>query len=80
MKVEDVTKDVEIIPSVWAIRRNRNLVTNAINVIQSKVEDSWRKACSMDELLGDLCSCGYVVYHKVDDFLCNCSRLAAMAS
>ena len=34
----------------------------------------------MDQLLGDLCSCGFVVFHEGDDFSCYGSWLAAMAS
>ena len=80
VNVEDVLKDAEIVPSVWTLRRKRNLVTNEITKYKSKVDHSWRKANTRDQISRNQCSCGCVVCHKVDDCLCYCSRLADMAS
>ncbi len=54
IKRSEVPEDADVVPSVWAMRRKRDITTNEKKEVQGSPEPPWWKASLRDELLRDL--------------------------
>ncbi len=80
VKQKDVPKEAQVVPSVWAMQRKRDLTTNKIIKHKARLNLHGEKTNVWDELLRNICTCYHPVCHQARDSFWHHFLLGSLAS